>query len=281
MEATGLCPTRLARIDGWMDRLVADGKLAGLSVTVARRGSIAYRSCRGLADRERQSPMADDTIVRIYSMTKPITSVAVMMLYEEGRFQLDDPISRFLPAFAHQRVAAGDAADPLQTVPASRDISFRDLLTHTSGLTYGFMEATAVDALYRANGIDFQTSDATLGRSRRARGSTAAIGAAGCRMELQHRHRRAGPPRRGHLGAPVRDLPAGADPRTARHDRYRLSCPAGEAVPLCRQLQALGRRHARPDRRSLEWPVRVPARDLLWWRRGCVPLRATTCASAE
>ncbi|WP_428393732.1 serine hydrolase domain-containing protein [Lichenicoccus sp.] len=159
----GLCPSRLARIDGWMDGLVADGRLAGLSVAVMRRGGLAYRRCHGLADRERGTPFADDTIVRIYSMTKPLVSAAIMMLYEEGRFQLDDPISRVLPCFAGQRVFVGGGGANLATTPAARDISFRDLLTHTSGLTYGFMEATPVDALYRTEGIDFQTSDASLG----------------------------------------------------------------------------------------------------------------------
>ena len=163
----GLCPSRLARIDGWMDGLVADGRLAGLSVAVMRRGGLAYRRCHGLADRERGTVFADDTIVRIYSMTKPLVSAAIMMLYEEGRFQLDDPISRFLPCFAGQRVfvgaRGGGGGAALATVPAERDINFRDLLTHTSGLTYGFLEATPVDALYRAEGIDFQTSDTSLG----------------------------------------------------------------------------------------------------------------------
>jgi CubicO group peptidase (beta-lactamase class C family) len=161
-EALGLSSQRLARIDGWMDRLVADGKLAGLSVTVARRNHVAYSRCSGLADRERGVPMAEDAIVRIYSMTKPLTSVAIMMLYEEGHFQLDDPITRFLPCFRNQRVLAGGARGKVETVPAVRDITFRDLLTHTSGLTYGFMESTLVDALYRSGGVDFQTSKASL-----------------------------------------------------------------------------------------------------------------------
>ena len=159
----GLSADRLARIDGWMDGLVGDGRLAGLSVTVLRRGGVAYARSAGLADRERGTPMGADTIVRIYSMTKPLTSVAIMMLYEEGRFQLDDPITRFLPCFAGQRVLTGGSRGKPETVPAVRDITFRDLLTHTSGLTYGFMEATLADAMYRAEGVDFQTSDATLG----------------------------------------------------------------------------------------------------------------------
>ncbi len=156
----GLSATRLARIDGWMDALVADGRLAGLSVLMHRRGQVAYRRCAGMADRERGLPMAEDTVVRIYSMTKPLTSVAVMMLYEEGRFQLDTPVSRFLPEFAEMRVASGE--DPARTVAAERPITIRDLLTHTSGLTYGFMQATPVDALYREHGVDFQLSEDSL-----------------------------------------------------------------------------------------------------------------------
>ena len=159
----GLAPERLARIDGWMDELVSGGRLPGISVLVARRGRVAYRRCTGLADIAGHQPMADDTIVRIYSMTKPLTSVAVMMLYEEGRFQLDDPVSRFLPAFAHQRVYVGGSRGSVETVPAERDITVRDLLTHTSGLTYGWMESSPVDALYRAHKIELQDSDATLG----------------------------------------------------------------------------------------------------------------------
>ena len=161
-EDVGLSSARLARIDPWMQRLVDDKKLAGVSVAVLRHGELAYVSATGLADIARLVPFARDTLVRIYSMTKPLTSTAIMMLYEEGRFQLDDPITRFLPAFADMRVfVAGSRAKP-ETVPASRDITFRDLLTHTAGLTYAFMDATAVDALYRDNGIDFQVSDLSL-----------------------------------------------------------------------------------------------------------------------
>lgn len=161
-EDVGLSSTRLARIDGWMDELVASGRLPGVSVTIARRGRIAYARCTGLADIARARPMAPDTMVRIYSMTKPITTMAALMLYEEGRFQLDDPISRFLPAFKSQRVCIGGNRGKMETVPAMRDITFRDLMTHTSGLTYGFMASTLVDAAYRDQGVDFQTSDLSL-----------------------------------------------------------------------------------------------------------------------
>jgi CubicO group peptidase (beta-lactamase class C family) len=162
-EDVGLSSSRLAHVDGWMRRLVADGKLAGVSTMVARRGRIVRTLCHGQADLARGTAMTPETIVRIYSMTKPLTSVAIMMLYEEGRFQLDDPITRFLPCFKNMRVFTGGNRARYDSVPATRDITFRDLLTHTSGLTYGFIDATHVDAMYRAEGIDFQTSEATLG----------------------------------------------------------------------------------------------------------------------
>jgi CubicO group peptidase (beta-lactamase class C family) len=161
-EDVGLSSERLARIDGWMAQQVAGGRLAGLSVLVARRGEVAYLRCHGQADMARGTAMAADTIVRIYSMTKPLTSVAIMMLYEEGRFQLDDPISQVLPEFRTMRVYLSGSRGRYDSVPAEREITFRDLLTHTSGLTYGFMESSPVDAMYRDGGVDFQTSDSSL-----------------------------------------------------------------------------------------------------------------------
>ena len=161
-EDVGLSSERLARIDAWRDRLVSDGKFAGVATLVSRRDQVAHWGMSGHADKERGVKLAPDTIFRIYSMSKPITSVAIMMLYEEGRFQLDDPISRFLPAFAGQRVAVGGMRGKVDTVPAVRDISFRDLLSHTSGLTYGFMEAGPVDAMYREAVADFGNPDGDL-----------------------------------------------------------------------------------------------------------------------
>lgn len=156
----GLDPARLGRIGAWMRRWVESGRLAGMSVLVHRGGQSVYQACDGLADRERGVAMTPDTVVRLYSMTKPLTSVALMMLYEDGLFQLDDPIEAVLPCFGNMRVWAGEGQEP---VPAARPITYRDLLTHTSGLTYGFMNATPVDALYRAAGIDFQTAPIGLG----------------------------------------------------------------------------------------------------------------------
>ena len=161
-DQVGLSAARLARISSWMRGWVDSGKLPGMTVCVMRRGELAYAETYGKADVERNRPMRPDTIVRIYSMTKPLTSTAIMMLYEEGRFQLDDPISKFIPAFKNPRVYAGGSRGKIDSVPAEREITFRDLLTHTSGLTYGFMESTPVDAVYRDQKIDFGTATASL-----------------------------------------------------------------------------------------------------------------------
>ena len=162
-EQVGLSAQRLDRVRKWMNGWVDSGKLAGMVACVMRRGELAFAEVVGKSDLARNKPMRADTIFRIYSMTKPLTSVAIMMLYEEGRFQLDDPISKFIPAFANPRVMTGGSRGKIETAPAEREINFRDLLTHTSGLTYGFMESTPVDAAYRAkDGVDFQTADTSL-----------------------------------------------------------------------------------------------------------------------
>ncbi len=158
----GICPERLARILPWMDSLVENGRLAGLSVTMQRRGRTVFARACGQADLARGTPFTLDTVTRIYSMTKPLTSVAVMQLYERGLFQLDDPVARYLPEFAEMRVAVGGNRAKIETEPARRPITVRDLLTHTAGLTYGFMEATLVDAAYREKGIDFLAKEGTL-----------------------------------------------------------------------------------------------------------------------
>jgi CubicO group peptidase (beta-lactamase class C family) len=164
-DQVGLSAARLARVSGWMKGWVDSGRLAGMTVAVMRRGHLAFAETYGRADVERNKPMRPDTIFRIYSMTKPLTSTAIMMLYEEGRFQLDDPIANFIPAFRGPRVYAGGSRGKIDSVPAERDITFRDLLSHTSGLTYGFMESNPVDALYRlkgADGVDYGTAETSL-----------------------------------------------------------------------------------------------------------------------
>jgi len=153
-EAVGLASPRLAHIRSVMNRHVAEKQIPGAIGLIARRGKIAYQEAFGLADIEAGKPMQLETIHRIYSMSKPVTSVAVMMLYEEGKFQLNDPVAKYLPEFAKMQVGI-EEKDPqtgkpsLKTVPAKRPITVRDLLRHTSGLTYGFFGETLVDREYR------------------------------------------------------------------------------------------------------------------------------------
>jgi CubicO group peptidase (beta-lactamase class C family) len=146
-----------------MQRQVSSGRLAGIEVMINRRGRTAFHRCHGKSDLQRGADATPDTIYRIYSMTKPLTAAAAMILYEEGAFQLDDPISRRLPEFAGQRVFTGGGYGAVASEPAIRDITYRDLLTHTSGLTYGFMQATPVDAIYREQKIDLPGAAEPLG----------------------------------------------------------------------------------------------------------------------
>jgi CubicO group peptidase (beta-lactamase class C family) len=151
----GMSADRLDRIDRHFARYVDDGRLAGWLAVVTRRGKIVHVGMRGQRDAEAGLPVAADTLWRIYSMTKPITSVAAMMLVEEGRLELTDPISRFIPEFGATRVyVKGSALKPF-TVPATEPIRLWHLLTHTSGLTYGFHHAHPVDEIYRRAGYEW------------------------------------------------------------------------------------------------------------------------------
>jgi CubicO group peptidase (beta-lactamase class C family) len=157
-EEVGLASGRLAHIRAVMNQHVAEKQIPGAIGLIARRGKIAYQETFGMADVEAGKPMRLDTIHRIYSMSKPITSVALMMLYEEGKFQLNDPVAKYLPEFAKMQVAI-EENDPqtgkptLKTAPAKRPIAVRDLLRHTAGLTYGVFGDTLVDREYRKAGI--------------------------------------------------------------------------------------------------------------------------------
>ena len=154
-EKVGFDPERLARIDRHFAAYVDDGRLPGWQVVLTRAGQVAYVSEYGCRDVEAGLAVERDTLFRIYSMTKPITSVAAMMLYEEGAFELKDPVSRYIPAFENQRVyVSGPAANPV-TRPAIEPVRVWHLLTHTAGLTYGFHYASPVDAMYRHAGFEW------------------------------------------------------------------------------------------------------------------------------
>jgi CubicO group peptidase (beta-lactamase class C family) len=153
----GLDSERLKRIDAHFARYVDDGRLAGWLLTVRRHGRLAHVARAGSRDLEAGLPVTDDTVWRIYSMTKPITSVAAMLLYEEGKLALTDPVSAFIPSFGDVRVYAGGSDLRQVTVPAVEPVRVWHLLTHTAGLTYGFHRVHPVDALYRAAGFEWDT----------------------------------------------------------------------------------------------------------------------------
>lgn len=155
-EEVGFAAERLARISTHFARYVDEGRLPGWLILVSRAGKIAYLDRYGQRDREAGQPVEVDTLFRIYSMTKPVTTVAAMMLYEQGAFELKDPVSRFIPAFAETRVyRSGSALKPV-TEPLNDPLRIWHLLTHTAGLTYGFHHAHPVDALYRAAGFEWE-----------------------------------------------------------------------------------------------------------------------------
>lgn len=155
--ALGLDAERLTRIDRRLTRYVDEGLLPGWLAVVARHGEIGYLSHGGHRDIEAGLPVEPDTQWRIFSMTKPITSVAALMLFEEGVFDLTDPIHRWLPEFTDMRVyTKGSSLRPV-TEPASEPIRVWHLLTHTAGLTYGFHHSHPVDALYRSAGFEWST----------------------------------------------------------------------------------------------------------------------------
>ncbi|HXJ88473.1 MAG TPA: serine hydrolase domain-containing protein [Candidatus Binatia bacterium] len=135
-ESVGLSADRLERIATTVQRNIEDKRIAGAVTIVVRHGKIAWLKAQGMADREAAKPMPTDAMFRICSMTKPITSVAVMMLYEEGKFLLEDPVSKYLPEFKNSKVLVKPATGKPYTIPATKEITIRDLLRHTSGITY-------------------------------------------------------------------------------------------------------------------------------------------------
>jgi CubicO group peptidase (beta-lactamase class C family) len=135
-ESVGMASERLARIPRVMQGYVDRGEAAGIVTLVARRGGIAHLSAVGCRDVERDEPMTDEAICRIYSMTKPVTTVAALMLYEEGAFHLDDPVAEYLPAFRDTPVFARETAAGIETEPQKHPMTVRHLMTHTAGLVY-------------------------------------------------------------------------------------------------------------------------------------------------
>ncbi len=146
-EEIGLSSARLARLSAVLVREIEHGRVPGAVALVARRGRLAFFESFGQRDAVSGAPMTRDAIFRIYSMTKPITSVAAMMLWEEGRFLLNDPVGKYLPELGDLKVAV-ERGEDLELVPAARAVTVQDLLRHTSGLTYEFRGAGPVQKMY-------------------------------------------------------------------------------------------------------------------------------------
>ena len=143
----------LAEVTQIMDDYVAQEKLAGISTLIEHKGKIVYFESVGYADRERQVPFTMDTIYRLHSMTKPLTAVAAMILHEDGKIGLDDPVSKYIPEFANLRVHVSGRGDAMVTEALKRPMTVRDVLTHQSGLSYSFFGPSPIHDLYISAGM--------------------------------------------------------------------------------------------------------------------------------
>lgn len=168
-EVVGMSGERVQRLDNTMKSFVTDGKLPGLVALLIRNGQVVYHKAYGVSDAASKRPMQKDDIFRIASMTKAITATAVMMLYEEGKFGLDDPISRYIPEFKNPTVLTSYrfADSTYATQPAKSEITIRQLLTHTSGIGYGAIDDEQFKTMYAKAGIvdAFTTNPHTLGEN--------------------------------------------------------------------------------------------------------------------
>jgi len=151
MYQVGIHPQRLARVDSLLSRYIENGWIPGAVALVAKNGKVVYHKALGYSNLEKIEPLDTEHIFRLASMTKPVTSVALMMLYEEGKFTLDDPVERYIPEFANAQVAVFEG-DTFSLQPAERKVTVRDLLTHTAGIGYGFLNKRA-GRLYHPQGI--------------------------------------------------------------------------------------------------------------------------------
>src|SRR6201996_1890369 len=149
-DSAGMSKAGFERIENHLrDRYVEAGRFPGTQLTVYRRGQLVHRTSQGFADLERKILVKDDTIYRIYSMTKPITSIAFMMLVEEGRVALDEPVHKYIPEWKNLGVFQAGVWPAFLTRPPSQPMRIVDLMRHTSGLTYGFQQRGNIDAAYR------------------------------------------------------------------------------------------------------------------------------------
>jgi len=160
MGTFGFSTDKLKKLESYLQENYIDtNRYVGTLTGIYRNGQLGFISTLGLMDRESLKPVERDTIFRIYSMTKPITSVALMSLYEKGLFQLDDAVSEYIPSFKDLKIYEEGILGSYKTTYPDREMTIRDLLSHQSGLTYGFMERTNVDAAYRELGIEKESQE--------------------------------------------------------------------------------------------------------------------------
>ena len=153
-ESLGFDGQRLAKLDAYMSKAVADGRVAGMITLLARHGQIVSEKIYGAKRLDSNQPMTRDTIFRLYSMTKPITGVAMMILFEDGKWRLDDPVTRFVPEFKELKVFTGtDAEGHLTVEPMKRPPTMREVMSHSAGFGYGLGDQHPVDKLYREKGV--------------------------------------------------------------------------------------------------------------------------------
>jgi len=148
-EKVGFSADRLTRINTHMQRYIDNGKISGAATLIARGDHVVHNQCQGSRNIEANLPITPETIFRIYSMTKPIASVALLMLYEEGHFQLSDPVSSLLPAFKETKVCVRPGWYEMELTAQAPEMTIQDLLRHTAGLSYGFYQDSPIDEQYR------------------------------------------------------------------------------------------------------------------------------------
>ena len=229
-ESVGLDSNRLKEASALLNRFVADRKIAGAVAAVARKGKVAYLEAVGVQDLESRAPMTERSLFRIYSMTKPVTAVAAMMLHEEGKFGLRDPVSKYLPEFRDVRVLAEPGG---RRRPPAREITVEDLLLHTSGLSHRTSELYRT-AKVRSRSITLPQFIANIVRA-------PLMEDPGTRYRYSEAHDGARAARRDLVGQAVRRVPEGARVQAARHDRHRFLGAARTARPADHGLRAARR----------------------------------------
>ena len=229
-EAVGFSSERLKRVNRMMQGYIDGGKLASGLTMLARGGEVFHFQPYGVLDLEGGAAVERDTLFRFYSMTKPITSVAVMMLYEDGRFSLDDPVGKFIPELASMKVYDGMGETGMRLVEQERPISIRHLLTHTAGLSYGFHQDSPIEGMYREANVT--PPDGTLQEMAEKLGGLPLVTQPGTKWRYSFGNRCAGLSRRSCIGQAFRRVFAGQDfraPGNAGHFVLRAGREAAQA----------------------------------------------------